>query len=44
VKIFIKDAPLEIRNEFRSVTFILENEMVKVTRYEDEEEEVIRRK
>lgn len=44
VKIFIKDAPLEIRNEFRAVTFILENEVVKVTRYEDEEEEVTRRK
>ncbi len=44
VKIFIKEASLEVRNEFRSVTFVNEANLVKVTRYEEPEEDFDRRK
>ena len=44
VKIFIKDASLEIRNEFRSVTFIAESNLVKMTRYEEPNENFERRR
>ncbi len=44
VKIFIKDASLEIRNEFRSVTFISEANLVKMTRYEEPDEDFERRR
>jgi len=44
VKIFIKDASLEIRNEFRSVTFIAESNLVKMTRYEEPKEDFERRR
>lgn len=40
VKIHIKDAPLDVRNEFKSVTFVLENNLVKVTKYAEPEEDV----
>jgi uncharacterized protein (DUF342 family) len=42
VRVFIKDAFLEVRNEFKSVTFVLENNMVKVTKYEEPEEDYTR--
>ncbi len=44
VKIFIKDANLEVRNEFKAVTFINEANLVKVTKYEEPEEDFERRK
>jgi hypothetical protein len=44
VKIFIKDANLEVRNEFKAVTFINESNLVKVTKYEEPEEDFERRK
>lgn len=40
VKIHIKDAPLDVRNEFKSVTFVMENNLVKVTKYEEPDENV----
>jgi uncharacterized protein (DUF342 family) len=40
VKISIKDAFLEVRNEFKAVTFIADNHTVKVTRYEETDEDV----
>ena len=38
VRIFIKEANLDVRNELRNVTFVLENNVVKVTKYEALEE------
>jgi uncharacterized protein len=38
VKVFIKDAVLEVRSEFKAVTFINEANVVKVTKYEEPEE------
>ncbi len=44
VKIFIKNASLVVRTEFKYVTFYLQANEVKVTKYEEvEEDEVIRR-
>ena len=40
VKIHIKDAFLEVRNEFKSVTFVADNNTVKVTKYEESDEDV----
>ncbi len=40
VKIYIKDASLDVRNEFRNVTFISEANTVKVTKYEESEEDI----
>ncbi|MCK4515684.1 MAG: polymerase, partial [Spirochaetaceae bacterium] len=40
VKISIKDAFLEVRNEFKAVTFIADNNTVKVTKYEESDEDV----
>jgi uncharacterized protein (DUF342 family) len=40
VKIFIKDANLDVRNEFKFVTFILEEGNIKVTQYEPFEEDL----
>jgi uncharacterized protein len=40
VKISIKDAFLEVRNEFKAVTFIADNSTVKVTKYEESDEDV----
>lgn len=40
VKVNIKDAYLDVRNEFKSVTFVNENGMVKVTKYEEIEEDL----
>ncbi|GAB4370436.1 MAG: FapA family protein [Spirochaetales bacterium] len=44
VKIYIKDAFLEVKNEFKGVTFIAEGNLVKVTKYEEpEDEEILKR-
>ena len=40
VKIYIKDASLEVRNEFKNVTFILDQNNIKVTKYEPHEEDL----
>jgi uncharacterized protein (DUF342 family) len=40
VRISIKDAFLEVRNEFRAVTFIADKGTVKVTKYEESDEDV----
>ena len=39
VKIHIKDAYLEVKNEFKAVTFINENGLIKITKYEELEED-----
>jgi uncharacterized protein (DUF342 family) len=43
VKIYIKDAYLEVKNEFKFVTFILEQNNVRITKYEAVEEEFKRK-
>jgi uncharacterized protein (DUF342 family) len=43
VRIIIKEAKLDIKNEFKSVSFIAENNLVKVTKYEESEEDVTRK-
>jgi hypothetical protein len=43
VKIYIKDAYLNVRSEFKNVTFINENDKVKVTKYEEPEEDYSRK-
>jgi uncharacterized protein (DUF342 family) len=40
VKIYIKDASLDVRNDFRNVTFVSEAGAVKVTKYEESEEDI----
>jgi len=40
VKVFIKDAYLEVRNDFKRVTFMVENGVVKVTKYEESEQDI----
>jgi uncharacterized protein (DUF342 family) len=42
VKILIKDAINDVRTEYRAVTFIMEAGLVKVTRYEEPDEEAKR--
>ena len=44
VRIYIKDAFLEVRNEFKSVTYINEANVVKVTKHEELDEEIVKRK
>ncbi|MCL2478639.1 MAG: FapA family protein [Treponema sp.] len=39
VRIFIRDASSEIRTEYRAVTFILEDNLIRVTKYEEPGEE-----
>jgi uncharacterized protein (DUF342 family) len=39
VKILIRDAREDVRNEYRAVTFILEEGLVRVTKYEEPDEE-----
>ncbi|AEF81110.1 FapA family protein [Leadbettera azotonutricia] len=39
VKILIRDAMNDVRTEYRAVTFILEDNLVRVTRYEEPDEE-----
>jgi uncharacterized protein (DUF342 family) len=43
VRVFIKDSNLEVRNEFKSVTFILEQNNIRVTKYEPVEEDLRRK-
>jgi uncharacterized protein len=43
VKIYIKDSFLEVKNEFKFVTFILEHGNVRITKYEAVEEDFKRR-
>ncbi|MDR1626783.1 MAG: FapA family protein [Spirochaetia bacterium] len=44
VRILIKDAqPLEVRNEFKNITFIAENNLVKPIRYEESAEDLTRK-
>jgi uncharacterized protein (DUF342 family) len=40
VKVSIKDAFLEVRNEFKFVTFIADDSTVKVTKYEESDEDL----
>lgn len=40
VRLTIKDAYLEVRNEFRSVTFVAEKSTVKTIKYEESDEDV----
>ena len=42
VKIIIRDAINDVRTEYRAVTFILENGLVRVTKYEEPDENVKR--
>ena len=35
VKIIILDIKEEVRNEYKAVTFILENDLIRVTKYEE---------
>ena len=44
VKIHIKDAYLEVKNEFKAVTFINEKGLVKITKYEELEEDYSKKK
>jgi uncharacterized protein (DUF342 family) len=40
VKILIRDARDDVRNEYRAVTFILENGLIRVTKYEEPDESI----
>jgi uncharacterized protein (DUF342 family) len=40
VKIIIKDAMNDVRTEYKAVTFVLENNLVRVTKYEEPDEDV----
>jgi uncharacterized protein (DUF342 family) len=40
VKILIRDAKDDVRTEYRAVTFILENGLIRVTKYEEPSDEV----
>jgi len=42
VKIIIRDAINDVRTEYKAVTFILENNLVRVTKYEEPDDEVKR--
>jgi uncharacterized protein (DUF342 family) len=42
VKILIRDAKDDVRNEYRAVTFILEKGLIRVTKYEEPDENVKR--
>jgi uncharacterized protein (DUF342 family) len=39
VKIFIREVKEDVRNEYRAVTFVLEDGLVRVTKYEEPDEE-----
>jgi hypothetical protein len=40
VRVFIKDAPLDVRSEFRSVSFVSEGGIVKVAKYQESDEDI----
>jgi uncharacterized protein (DUF342 family) len=44
VKIYIKDAYLEVKNEYRAITFINEGNLIKVTKYEEVDEDLTRKR
>ncbi|HET7838509.1 MAG TPA: FapA family protein, partial [Rectinemataceae bacterium] len=43
VKLVIKDIHEEVKNEQKSITFYLENQMIKTTKYEEPEDEILKR-
>jgi uncharacterized protein (DUF342 family) len=40
VKVLIRDVREDVRNEYRAVTFVLENGLIRVTKYEEPDEDV----
>jgi uncharacterized protein (DUF342 family) len=42
VKVIIKDAVNDVRNEYKAVTFVLENNLVRVVKYEEPDEEAMK--
>ncbi|MDR2758462.1 MAG: FapA family protein [Spirochaetaceae bacterium] len=42
VKIIIRDVKEEVRSEYKAVTFILENDLIRVIKYEESEEKISR--
>jgi hypothetical protein len=42
VKIIIKDAINDVRTEYKAVTFILENNLIRITKYEEPDDEAKR--
>ncbi len=40
VKVYIKDAPLAVKNEFKAVSFVAEGDVVKVTKYQESDEDL----
>ncbi|MDR2630240.1 MAG: FapA family protein [Spirochaetaceae bacterium] len=40
VKIIIREVKEEVRNEYKAVTFILENDLIRVVKYEESEEKI----
>jgi uncharacterized protein (DUF342 family) len=44
VKILIKDAVLDVKSEFKAVTFLAEGNLVKVSKYEEPEEDLTRKR
>ena len=43
VKICIKDVREDIKNEMKGVTFYLDNQLVRTTKYEEPEDEILKR-
>jgi uncharacterized protein (DUF342 family) len=43
VRILIRDIKEDVKNEYRAVTFVLENNLVRVTKYEEPDEEEVKR-
>jgi len=43
VKLVIKDVKEDVKNEQRGLTFYLENQMIRTTRYEEPEDEILKR-
>jgi uncharacterized protein (DUF342 family) len=43
VKLVIKDIKEEVKNEQKGITFYLENQMLRTTRYEEPEDEILKR-
>lgn len=42
VKILIRDVKDDVKTEYRAVTFVLENNLIRVTKYEEPDEDVKR--
>lgn len=42
VKIIVRDSKEDVKNEYRAVTFVLENNLIRVTKYEEPDEEATR--